>query len=146
MDFKNAWSSEPEAEGGSFETIPEGSYVGAIDNVTLDMTKAPNRVTVIYKITRGEMAGRKLFGNYRLEGKGIGFLKKDLKQLGVEYKDISDPTQIIRRVTPLIGSACELAVKHREYEGKTYESVYLNRLIGAAAPDDTNYSASEIPF
>lgn len=126
MDFATEFQSAKEEVGGTFEVVPEGDYVALVDNVTIDMTKKPARVSLIYTIVGGDQDKRKLFSNYNLEGRGLGFLKKDMKQLGCDYSNIKRPEDLVTSIKTAIGRACEVAVKHREYNNKTYASVWLN--------------------
>lgn len=129
------FKSTPEAESKGFSVLPEGDYQGQIDNCTLDLTKATPKITIVYKVL-GEYAGRKLFANYNLQGQGLGILKKDLKQLGLDYSAVTKPEDLVELVWTAVNTKVELYVKWREFNGKTYESVYLNGVSGAkkAAP------------
>lgn len=134
MDFLNEFKNTPEAESKGFSLLPEGDYQGQIDNCTLDMTKATPKITIVYKVL-GEHAGRKLFGNYNLQGQGLGILKKDLKQLDLDYSNVSKPEDLVELIWTAVNTIVDLYVKHREYNGKTYESVYLNgKSNGTKAP------------
>lgn len=130
MSFADEFNNTPEAESKGFSLLPEGNYQGQIDNCTLDMTKAIPKITIVYKLL-GEYAGRKLFGNYNLQGQGLGILKKDLKQLGLDYSAVTKPEDLVQLVWSAVNTKVDLYIKHREYSGKTYESVYLNGKSGA---------------
>lgn len=132
MDFQDEFKNTPEAESKGFSVLPEGDYQGQIDNCTLDMTKATPKITIVYKLL-GEYAGRKLFGNYNLAGQGLGILKKDLKQLGLDYSGVKKPEDLVELVWTAVNTKVDLHVKHRDFNGKTYESVYLNGKSGAVA-------------
>lgn len=141
MDFKDLFKSEPEAEGKGFKTIPEGSYSAIIDSVSIDLTKTPHRISVTYVVLDSEFKGNKLFANYSLQGQGIGFLKKDLKALGLDYSNISKPEDLCTLLNSKVGIACAIFVKPREYNGKIYNGVYLN---GIASTLPANHPAREV--
>jgi hypothetical protein len=130
MSFMDEFKNTPEAESKGFSLLPEGDYQGQIDNCTLDMTKATPKITIVYKLL-GEYAGRKLFGNYNLAGQGLGILKKDLKQLGLDYSAVTQPGDLVELVWSAVNTRVDLYIKHREYNAKMYESVYLNGVGGA---------------
>lgn len=131
-DFMNEWTSNEGVEQKEFSTIPEGEYVVQVDNCTIDMTKTPNRFAIVYKIVGPTQANRKLFGNYNLAGQGIGILKKDLKILGLDYSAIKKPEQLVELVWTAVNKKVSANVRHREFNGRTYESVYLNDVNGLA--------------
>lgn len=144
MSFSDEFKST-EAEENSFALIPEGTYLAELGDCKLDMTKTVATLTFVYTILDEDFKGRKMFGNYKLEGRGIGFLKKDLKQLNLNYDNVQSPEDLAALVWGAMPFKVELYCKHNESGGKTYANAYLNGLSSAApgAKSDTN---DEIPF
>ena len=125
-DFKSMFNDAPAEADAGFSLLPEGDYSADLTDCKLDLTKAPAAITFIYTINDANFGGRKLFGNYRLEGRGLGFLKKDLKQLGIDYSNVSAPEDIARLVWDRLVIRCDIHVIQKEYNGKIYNNVYLN--------------------
>lgn len=144
-NFKDAFQNQEEESGG-FGLIDQGEYEAEISDVQLDMTKEPNRVTIEYTLT-DEYAGRKVWGNYNLEGRGIGFLKKDLKTLGLDYSEIDSPESILDLLATAMNYPVIVFINQKEWQGKTYNNVYLNALNDAPAavstPTPLNQKAAE---
>lgn len=134
-DFKKA-----EAESTGYAVLPEGTYIAVIDNSSVDLTKKPAKLSVTYKIVEGEFKNRKVFGNYSMEGKGLGFLKKDMKTLGVDYSNVQSEQDIAKLMFGTVGAGVELYVNQREYNGKTYNNAYLNNLSdGTTGASDSEW-------
>lgn len=132
MDFKSEFQ-QTAAEEGSFKLIEVGEYEAEIVDCKLDLTKEPNRLTFVYQITDGEYQGHKLFGNYQLEGRGIGFLKKDLTTLGLDFSEVGSPEDIASLVWDAMPTAVVIYVAQKEWQGKMYNNVYLNDLLPDSA-------------
>lgn len=137
MSFKDAFQSQ-EAETG-FAPIDEGTYEAEISDAQLDMTKEPNRVTIEYTITGEAFNGRKLWSNYNLEGRGIGFLKKDMQTLGLDYSNIDSPESILDLLSEALEYPVVIYVKQNQgNDGKTYCNAYLNERLDAPAATAPN--------
>jgi sporulation protein YlmC with PRC-barrel domain len=156
-DFLKAFNDTPAEESTGFSLLPEGTYTASLGDCKLDMTKEPMQLSFVYDITEGEFRGRKLFSNYRLEGRGLGFLKKDLKQLSIDYSNVAKVEDLAAIVWERLPMNCEVYVNQKEYNGKVYNNTYLNALLTSApapaakpknfAPQTTSRkSNSGIPF
>jgi sporulation protein YlmC with PRC-barrel domain len=162
-DFLKAFNDTPAEESTGFSLLPEGTYTATLGDCKLDMTKEPMQLSFVYDITEGEFRGRKLFSNYRLEGRGLGFLKKDLKQLSIDYSNVAKVEDLAAIVWERLPMKCEVYVNQKEYNGKVYNNTYLNALLtgspitapAAASAKPKNHAPqttarkgppSEIPF
>lgn len=136
MSFKDEFKS---ADTGidDFEILPDGEYSAIIDNSSLDIQKEPARLSVTYKITEGKFQNRRVFTNYNLAGKGLGFLKKDMKTLGIDYSMVEKPEDVARLMFANIGQGVGIFVNSREYNGKKYNNAFLN---------SAEKAKSEVPF
>lgn len=122
------------APAPSFSLIDEGEYEAEITDTSLDLEKSPPRLTVVYQITSDERYhGRKLFGNYQLGGQGISFLKKDLELLGLDYSNVGSPEDIMDLMATALNTPVNIFVNQKEWQGKTYNNVYLNGIVDAPA-------------
>ncbi len=144
-DFKNMFQAAPEETG--FALIDEGTYEAEIVDCKLDLTKEPNHLTVVYQITNDERyQNNKIFGNYHLEGRGIGFLKKDMATLGFDYENVGSPEDLADLFWNNMPIPVVIYMKHKEYNGKTYANVYLNDRLdipGALDNDQTGQREAE---
>ena len=129
--FQNTEAEE--SGGGSYGLIEKGTYEAEITDVQLDLNKEPARLTLEYTITQEPYVGRKGWSNYNLEGRGIGFLKKDMNTLGLDYSDITSPEDIMELVANSIGQQVVVYVGQKEWQGKMYNNFYLNELLDAPA-------------
>ncbi len=140
-DFKGMFSETPAAEGG-FALIDQGEYEAELVDCKLDITKDPGRLTIVYQITQEPYVGRKLFGNYQMAGQGIGFLKKDLTTLGIDFSEVGSPEDIAQLIWDAMPMPVIIFVNQKEYQGKTYNNVYLNSVNDVPAalskPSPTN--------
>lgn len=141
MDFKSMFQETAPEEAGGFALIDVGTYEAELADCKLDMTKSPERLTIEYHITDGEYQGRKLWGNYNLEGRGIGFLKKDLGILGLDSSEVGSPEDIATLIWDAMPVPVVIYVAQKEWQGKMYNNVYLNGISdppAATAPAPTN--------
>lgn len=134
MDFSKEFKDTPAEESGGFSLIDTGTYEAEIVDCKLDITKEPARLTFVYQITGDpNYAGRKLFGNYQMAGRGIGFLKKDLTTLGLNFAEVGSPEDIASLVWDAMPLQVVIYVAQKEWQGKMYNNTYLNELLDAPA-------------
>jgi hypothetical protein len=138
-EFKSMFQ-ETAPESGGFSLIETGEYEAELIDCQVDLTKEPVRLSCIYQITEGVNEGRKLFGNYQLEGRGIGFLKKDLSTLGLDYSQVGSPEDIATLIWDNMPMPVIIYVAQKEWQGKMYNNVYLNELIDRPAALDKTVS------
>jgi hypothetical protein len=135
MSFMNEFSQAEEAKSGEFELVPEGEYIAQVVDVKLDMTKAPARLSLTLEIANGNQMGRRLWTNYRLQGSGLGYLKKDLKLLKIDYSNVKkeeDLASIILDASPLF---VRINVVHKSVGDKVYANAYIEERVSADVKD-----------
>ncbi len=133
MDEFKSMFQETAAEEGGFALIEPGEYEAKLMDCKLDLTKSPARLTVVYELTEEPNQGKKLFGNYQLEGRGIGFLKKDLQTLGMDFSQVGSPEDIASLFWDNMPLPVVVFVNQKEWNGKTYNNVYLNSILDKPA-------------
>lgn len=138
MSFMDEFLKADEAKDGEFSLIPEGEYNAQVTDVKIDMTKDPSRLSVTMEITAGEHKSRKLWANYRLQGSGLGFLKKDLKTLGIDYSNVKKEEDLVSIIWDSSPIHVKVNVVHKMVGEKTFTNAYINERISA--------DASDIPF
>lgn len=131
MAFQDDFNSAQEPEQKGFDLIPEGEYEAIIDDSSLDLTKTPARLSLTYKLIGTEHKNRKLWSNYNMAGQGLGFLKKDLKTLGLDYSNVKSEQDIAKLVFGRIGQGVTIYVAQKEWKGKMYNNAYLNKAESA---------------
>lgn len=140
MSFQDEFQKMEVESTGGFELLPEGEYEAMIADSSVDLTSTPAKLSVTYKIVEGEFKNRKVWGNYRLEGRGLGFLKKDMKILGIDYSKVKTEQDIAKLMFGHVGQGVTIYVNQKEWNGKTYNNTYLN------SASDGQSSNDEIPF
>lgn len=93
--------------------VPAGIYKSIVDtSFASDLKESVNGnryFTLAFDIIDGEYEGRKLFTNCMLTGKGAGFTKAILKNLG--YYDNSQGSRVKFNINELHGIGCDVKVK-----------------------------------
>ncbi len=132
-EFKSMFQETVAEESGGFSLIETGEYEAELTDCKLDMTKDVARLSLVYTITQDPYVGRKQFGNYQLEGRGIGFLKKDLATLGLDYSQIGSPEDIATLIWDAMPVNVVIFVNQKEWQGKIYNNAYLNSVADVPA-------------
>lgn len=133
-DFKSLFQDTPSAESGGFALIAQGEYEAELTEAKLDLEREPAQITFVYQITQEPYIGRKLFSNYNLSGQGIGYLKKDLDTLGLDYSNVGSPEDIVSLIWDELPFTVEIFVNQKTAgNGKTYNNTYLNSVIDKPA-------------
>lgn len=142
-----------DSDESKFDLIPTGNYVATIFNVTIDETKDPVKMSVQYKLENN----RRCFQNFKFNDAGKKFLTWQAGILGwnslakEKNPEAKTPQEFARAYLEasksLLGKKVELEMSHREWEGKTYESVKLIDLLDESlqGPPSIN-KEEELPF
>lgn len=156
MDFKTEWGKTdmPEQKETEYKPFVEGKYTAELEEVKLDKTAAPAKLTFTFKILEGEYKNRKLWKNITLNEKSFPWLKQDLHRLKIDATPESEEDICIILNEKGVGATVSIFVKPRMFEGKQYENVYINGLKnyadvveGAGTRDEPRFdSEEEIPF
>lgn len=134
--------------GGAFDLPPVGDYQAMLDR--WDHFEGKNGKTAghlflkaEYVIQHHELAGKQVDLIYNMddpEGKGIGFLKADLKKLGVEDADDLDAAGIHRVLEQVCDTPVLLAVrvskKLNPETNEPFRNAYLRESFGAPMRSD----------
>lgn len=133
----------PAMTGNGFELPPVGDYQALLDR--WDHFEGKNGKTAghlflkaEYVIQHHELAGKQVDLIYNMddpEGKGIGFLKADLKKLGVEGADDLDAAGIHKVLGEVTDTPVLLAIraskKVNPETNEPYRNAYLQEAFGA---------------
>jgi hypothetical protein len=118
-----------EVDEPSFEVLPKGTYQAIVDEFeyTVSQSSGNPMIKVVYQVTEGEFAERKLFDYLVLAGDGAKFAIPRLKQMLIRIcpeVDISsfNPQKFADEGT-ILNRACQIKVnittqKSGEYKGE----------------------------
>lgn len=133
-DFKALFHETAPAEKGGFALIDQGEYDAELTEAKLDLEREPAQISLVYQITEEPYVGRKLFSNYNLSGQGIGYLKKDLEILGLNYESVGSPEDIVQLIWDALPFQVRIFVNQKEASnGKVYNNTYLNEVVDRPA-------------
>jgi hypothetical protein len=118
-----------------YAPIEAGVYCAKLDNCTLDETKADPKISVTYKLNNG----RTTWQNFTFKDTTVKWLSWQLGVTGAwaRSKEICKDPDSFKEVaraclTALgekIGTYYEVEITHREYNGKTYTDLKLERAM-----------------
>jgi hypothetical protein len=133
-EFKSLFHETAPAEGGGFKLIEQGEYEAELTEAKLDLEREPAQISLVYQITQEPYVGRKLFSNYNLSGQGIGYLKKDLDLMGLNYADVGSPEDIVTLLWDNLPMQAIIFVNQKAASnGKVYNNTYLNEVVDRPA-------------
>jgi len=109
-----------------FEPLPKGTYNVEIstekaDEVKVGGGKGTEYITLTFNVLDGEYAGRKIFENFMVTGKGVFKLGQLLKVVGLLTD--SNRSNFKFDTFDLEGKQLRIVVGERVYEDKTYNEV-----------------------
>ena len=130
----------------SFEVIPKGTYPAIIDEFEFTTSQASGNpmIKVVYQITDGEFAERKLFDYFVLAGEGAKWAMPRLKQLLVRVVpeiDISkfNPAKFADEGT-IINRPCQIKVNINTQKSGEYKGEKRNQIREVLAAADAGGS------
>lgn len=133
-DLSELWATAEvkTAKSNDFADITVGNYELKLEDVTLDKTKTPEKVSLKYRVTAGEFENRVIFVNQQLNPVGVSILKELLLKLG--YTGAPKSTDdLLAALLTYKGTRLDGYVSSRksDFNGKTYThySVRLNSVL-----------------
>lgn len=153
MSFSDRWNEavvSTKSGDGDFEPFIEGVYTAKLDELKVDMTSNPERVTFVFQVTdEGQFKNRKLWRNVKLDDQGIVWLKEDLHKLRLDDLKLNSPADLSVVNDKLKGVDVALFVKPKAgSDGKVYNNAYINGLrnVGAKSAGPEFDASETIPF
>lgn len=157
MTFGTMWDDAP-TEREAFKKITTGDYNATITDYSVDVTKDPGRVQFTFEVTGSddedldaEFSGRKAWGNYQLNEKGIPFLKQDMFTLGLPVDDVHSLDELANVLGNSINKHVKVHIKSAP--GKTGSKIFTNVYINGLDTDDAEEESGpgfdkneDIPF
>ncbi len=129
-----------EINEGSYENLPDGKYQVAVEEVSLEYSKASNRPQVKWKlrVLVGEYKGHPIYRYNGIENYDqVTYLKKDLHTCGLDLEKLSD---LEDRMYELIGVTLEVQLKTKG----EFQNCYFNKRLNLSAPVSGERVASDI--
>lgn len=121
-----------------FEIIPEGFYAAKLEDVTLDETKAEPKLKLKYKLSNGRYSWQ----TFTFKDSTKKWISWQIGVIGAWSNAkvmCTDPTNMslvaracLDAVGKFIGHYYEAEISHREYNGKTYTDLKLDRELTMA--------------
>ena len=153
-DDTNVFEEEEKAKA---MTLDEGEYAAVITDTNLDLTGTYPRARIQYDIfSPDKFKGKRCWSNYKVEGKGKYFLKRDLVEtLGIAIDHVSNLEELGPAMFQAVNRKVKIFVKLSPKDGapgQFWENVYLNGLFNQAEKvPGAGYAPSvdtseEIPF
>ena len=101
------------------DPLPAGVYLATITGAEVKQSKSSDSkmIVVEFTVSDGDFAKRKLFRNFSLSEKALGFLKELCEKGHIEFTDDGLDTE------NMLGAELSLQVGQREYEGKLNNEV-----------------------
>jgi predicted nuclease of restriction endonuclease-like RecB superfamily len=138
-----------ETQDRELTLLPEAQYLVMMDNVEFDpeyITHSSKvlspRISITWRIAKGDMENRKCWTNFYLQEKTIKYVLQDLQRMGLladvkaKCKDLHFVTlgrAIQKVVTPMLDEAqFYIKIVHKEFGGKVRENVQIQRPFNEA--------------
>ena len=101
------------------DPLPAGVYLATITGAEVKQSKSSDSkmIVVEFTVSDGDFAKRKLFRNFSLSEKALGFLKELCEKGHIEFDDDGLDTE------NMLGAELSLQVGQSEYEGKLNNEV-----------------------
>lgn len=101
------------------EPLPAAVYPAKITSAELRQSKSSDSqmIAVEFTVSEGEFENRKLFRNFSLSEKALGFLKELCEKGNIEFSDEGLDTE------DMLGAELSLQVGQREFEGRLVNEV-----------------------
>jgi hypothetical protein len=134
--------NDVEEKASSFEVLPKGTYNAVVEQCDYGESAAGNpMLSLVYSITDGEFAERKIFDYIVLSGKGAEFALPKLKQLLTRVcpeVDIShfNPSQFAEDAI-LVNRLCQLKLGITTQKKGDYKGEKRNQVREVLAADST---------
>ncbi|MGE5623811.1 MAG: DUF669 domain-containing protein [Methanocella sp.] len=143
--FDQNWKDIEINENGNFDPLPDGKYQVAVEEVSLERSKASGRAQVKWtlRVLVGEHKGRLIWRYNGIENfDQATYLKKDLHTCGLDLEKLSD---LADRAGELVGVVLEVTLRTKG----EFQNCYLNKQIktpvfsGEQIANDLN---DDVPF
>ena len=116
----------------TFSKVSEGIHTVRVKEINTSTTQAgDDALQVVFKVTKGNDKGGRLFETFTLIDKALWKFKAFLKAVGAKHEG-----KIKIDLDKLIGKICDVEVFWNEYNGQTYAKISDYYPIGKTAYDE----------
>lgn len=137
-------------EAAGFDTLPDGKYQGRVASIHIEPNKKTGELALRmeFEVAVGEYTGRRLFYYKSINSNQLPYLKSDLMRLHIE----PEPFSKIESYFPVVlDKIVDLQLKtgKPDKEGKTYQNLYINKVVGDAPAVSARQMATvtdDLPF
>ena len=122
MGFTFTMEEEKYDSAGTFEALPEGNYDLELAEAEIkDASTGTKMLACQFKVLEGEYVNRRVFRNFPLTEKAIGFVKALYDACGIELMALREGGRIEMNIEPgeLIGQQVSATVTIRKYNDNT---------------------------
>lgn len=136
MDIKNRladldtdWSKSESNGSKDYDPVPDGQYQARIRRFDFHESKKDGNLLLRteFEIIAPTNEGRVVSSFHDLENpERLGYAKNHLLLMGVEVERLSE---IEAALPAALDQVCEIAVKSRQVGEKTYQNIYLNKVL-----------------
>lgn len=122
--------------------VPDGVYQVRIDEAFGEWNdrKDCNRLVIVMRVISGDHRGAKTKKRTDINPKTIQWIKSDFARIGIQPPE--ELTEIESALELMIGRMVEINAVSKEWEGKMYQNVYINRELGV----DEVAGLDDLPF
>jgi len=146
------WDSTQNSTNGTkeYDPIPDGQYQARVRRFDFHESKKDGNLLLRteFEIVAPTNEGRVISSFHDLENpERLGYAKNHLLLLGVEVERLSE---VENALPAALDKVCEIAVKSRQVGEKTYQNVYLNKVLDGvkaeASKPKSPADLDDIPF
>ena len=123
-----------------FKEVPEGTYNAVIENPAMDLTGDVPKVKLRFRINNTEYENSCVFKTYTLNKKGYDWLVKDFRKLNLDPAKFKTELEFGEKLSTLTDRLVEIYCTPKEYNGKMYTNVYLNKTLDVPSREVKNYA------
>jgi hypothetical protein len=146
------WDSTQNSTNGTkeYDPIPDGQYQARVRRFDFHESKKDGNLLLRteFEIVAPTNEGRVISSFHDLENpERLGYAKNHLLLLGVEVERLSE---VENALPAALDKVCEIAVKSRQVGDRTYQNVYLNKVLegvkAEASKPKSPADLDDIPF
>ena len=145
--MNDAWQaaevSEEKSEKKEWENPPDGEYQARVHSFDFHDTKNGLTLRTQFELLGPSNAGWKVSTFHTLEDASrLKWTKQHLLMLGVKAHSLEE---LESALPSALDKVCDVALKSKQVGDKTYQNLYLNRVVGGVTASATEPVSSEAP-
>lgn len=121
------------AEEVGFTELPDGKYQARIERAAIEPNKNTSELMLIweFEVATGEYQGKMVRKRNMIKDETLSFIKTDFSRLNIQLERFSMLEGYLPEALDLI---VDIELKHGRPndEGKSYQNIYINKVVGKA--------------